>query len=136
MAADTPFLGFQVQYDGLVIGVLGDYVEVAIGVGSNLASDFESEDEIERVASHNLGPDDAELGGVLLGEQGDLHRKFFLILAEEQIDEGIFARDAGQVRFADGLVVDEDVLGAWHGDGWWFGCAAKIMRRPRAAHRP
>ena len=112
MPGDTALLGFQMQDDGFVIGVLSDDVELTIGVGSELASDFKSEDQVKCISSDDLGLDDAELVGVLLGEQGDFHRKFFLIQTKDQKDESIFARDEEQVRLADVFVVDEDVLSA------------------------
>ena len=90
-------------------------MKVTIGVGSELASDFKSEDKIERISFHDLGLDDAELVGVLLGEQGDFHRKFFLIQTKDQKDESIFVRDEEQLRLVHVFVVDEDVLSAGHG---------------------
>lgn len=118
MAGDPAILGGEMENDGLEIGVLGDDVEESVRVGGELASEFEREDKIERISSHDFGLDDAELVRVLLGKEGDFHREFVLMVAQDEKDEGIFSSKEGKIRHTDVFVIDEDVLGASHGGVW------------------
>jgi len=69
MAGDKFRFALEVADDGIEVGVPGDNVEIALGIGGNDAAEFQSEHKVECVAAVHRSLDDAELFGMILGEE-------------------------------------------------------------------
>jgi len=69
MAGDEFRFALEVADDGIEVGVLGDDVEIAAGISCKDAAELQGEHEVERVATVHRSLDDAQLLGMILGEE-------------------------------------------------------------------
>ena len=69
VAGNALLFALEVAHDGIEIGVLGDDVEIALGIGGDHAAEFEGEHEVERVAAIDRCLDDPHLLGMILSEE-------------------------------------------------------------------
>ena len=81
--------------DGIEVGVLGDDVEITLGIGGGHPTKFEGEHKVERVAAIDRGLDDPDLLGVVLGEEEERGREFLVAGAENHVNPHGLAADAG-----------------------------------------
>ena len=114
---DELLLSPEIAHHRIEVGVFRDDVEVAIRIGGENPSEFESKDEVEGVSPLDRGLNDSQLLGMLLDEEEEGDGQGLLLGAEDHEDHGGFANHPGEIGFADVFTVDEDVLGAGQGVG-------------------
>jgi hypothetical protein len=69
VAGDEFLFAPEMADGGIEVGVFGDDVKIALGIGVDHAAEFESENQVQRVASFDLRLDDPQLPGMFLGEK-------------------------------------------------------------------
>ena len=115
MAGNELLFPFEVTDGGVEVGVLGNDVEIAAGIGGKDTAEFEGEHEVERVASIDRGLDDPQLLRMLLREEEQRGRELLVAGAENHENPHGPASDEAKVGLADVLIVNEDVLHSGHG---------------------
>ena len=114
VAGNALLFALEVAHDRIEVSVLGDDVEIALGISGDHAAEFEGEHEVERIAAIDRSLDNPHLLGMILGEEEERGWQFGMAGAEDHEHPHRFAADPGKIGFTDVLVVDEDVLGAGH----------------------